>query len=180
MENLKNLEVFKNISLKEFENYVNKYISEKLEIGNKYDYSGRNSIHYIIIDNNKKGIAELYNKYGVVVEDDFIKINIWRTTLNVEYKEICVWGKDLGRYYFETKKRKNASCNNTTFTLISLPIFRLYENNDNNISVYDYVISCLKEKQNMMIENYESEIISWENSIKDNKIMIENLKNISF
>ena len=30
MENLKNLEVFKKISLKEFENYVNKYISEEI------------------------------------------------------------------------------------------------------------------------------------------------------
>lgn len=32
MENLKDLEVFKKISLKEFENYVNKYISEDLEV----------------------------------------------------------------------------------------------------------------------------------------------------
>lgn len=180
MENLKNLEVFKNISLKEFENYVNKYISENLEVGNRYDYNGINSIHYTIMKNIKKGITELYNKYGVVIEDDFIKVNTWRISLNVEYKEICVWGKDLGSYNFGTKQRKNASWNNTTFTLISLPIFRLYENNENDISVYDYIVSCLKEQQNKMIENYESEIASWENSIKDNKIMIENLKNISF
>lgn len=180
MENLKDLEVFKKISLKEFENYVNKYISENLEVGNRYNYNGINSIHYTIMKNIKKGIAELYNKYGVVIEDDFIKVNTWRISLNVEYKEICVWGKDLGSYNFGTKQRKNASWNNTTFTLISLPIFRLYENNENDISVYDYIVSCLKEQQNKMIENYESEIASWENSIKDNKKMIESLKNISF
>ena len=72
MENLKDLEVFKKISLKEFKNYVNKYISEDLEVGNRYDYGGRNSIHYTIMKNIKKGITELYNKYGVVIEDDFI------------------------------------------------------------------------------------------------------------
>ena len=90
MENLKDLEVFKKISLKELESCVNKYISENLEVGNRYDYNGKNSIHYTIMKNIKKGIAELYNKYSVVVEDDFIKVNTWRISLNVEYKEICV------------------------------------------------------------------------------------------
>lgn len=179
MENLKDLEVFKKISLKEFESYVNKYISEDLEVGNRYDYGGRNSIHYTIMKNIKKGIAELYNKYGVVVEDDFIKINTWRISLNVEYKEICVWGKELGGYNFGTKQRKNASWNNTTFALISLPIVKFYFENE-DMSIYDYIISCLKEKQNMMIGHYESEIASWEKSIKDNKKMIKNLKEIVF
>ena len=179
MENLKDLEVFKKISLKELESYVNKYISENLEVGNRYDYNGKNSIHYTIMKNIKKGIAELYNKYGVVVEDDFIKINTWRISLNVEYKEICVWGKELGGYNFGTKQRKNASWNNTTCALISLPIVKFYFENE-NMSIYDYIISCLKEKQNMMIGHYESEIASWEKSIKDNKKMIKNLKEIVF
>ena len=48
------------------------------------------------------------------------------------------------------------------------------------MSIYDYIISCLKEKQNMMIGHYESEIASWEKSIKDNKKMIKNLKEIVF
>ena len=62
MENLKDLEVFKKISLKELESYVNKYISENLEVGNRYDYNGINSIHYTIMKNIKKVIAEVKTK----------------------------------------------------------------------------------------------------------------------
>ena len=58
---------------------------------------------------------------------------------DVEYKEICVWGKELGGYNFGTKQRKNASWNNTTFALISLPIVKFYFENE-DISIYDYII----------------------------------------
>ena len=57
MENLKDLEAFKKISLKELESCVNKYISENLEVGNRYDYNGKNSIHYTIMKNIKKVIV---------------------------------------------------------------------------------------------------------------------------
>lgn len=188
-------EVLKKIRVAEFVEYVNKYIGEGLEVGKKYEYNGRDSIHYIIIENIKKGLHELYSKYGIDYAKmfDFLRVNTWQLSISIDYKEVSVW-ENIGKYDFETKTRKNASSSNSTFILESIPKFEMYDSwlrdklvirdyvsyDIKSLNIYEFYIGLLEGQRQRMIGRYESEILGWKRNIADNKKMISNLEDLLF
>lgn len=195
MENLKDLEVFKKISLKELESYVNKYISEDLEVGNRYDYSSYrgNDIHNIITENIKKGLHELWQKYNVDYADmfDFIMISTWNIRVNISYENVGVW-EDIGSYKFDTKRRKNASFDNKEFTLESIPKFELYDKLHNEVivnycsfdieslTIYEFYIGLLEKARLNAITNLEKDIVEYKRKIAESKLQIEKIEDMIF
>lgn len=188
------VKVLKKIKVVELEEYANKYISEGLEVGNKYEYNGRNSIHYIIIENIKKGLHELYSKYGIDYAEMFnvLQVNTWNLHFSMDCKTISIW-ENIGRYDFEVRRRKNASYSNSAFILVDIPQFEIIKELKNDLMIYDYVnyeikdlsiyelfIGLLEGKRKKIIGNLESEILGWKRNIADNKKMIRNLENILF
>lgn len=174
-ENEKIVKAFKEISLAKFEVYVNNYMKENFTIGDKYDYK---NVHSIIKENMLKGFRELLSDYEIdyaMIYETFY-FGVWRFTLKFNIDLICVW-EDIGQYFFETRKRKNASCNNSSFTLLSLPNFQFYEE-DKNISLYDLVVKTIEKKRQDVINVYERQIEDYKRNIADNGDMIQKLKNI--
>lgn len=174
------LNVFKKISMKELKEYMNKYICVGLEVGNKYNYGGKGSIHRLLKDNISCGIKELCIKYGIEEEMffDIFRICTWNFSLCLEYKEISVWC-NIGKYYFGQKTRKNASYNNSNFTLMNKPMCLYYDIEDENITLYDYIIVLLEDKKKEVIGKYESEIASFQRELKNKKKQLKDIQNIN-
>lgn len=178
------LEFFKEeITMKELKEYCNKYIAEGLQVGERYVFYGLDEkykdIHSIITYNIKKGIAELWEKYKIDNEkiNNIFKVGVWELGLYVDFDCISIFD-NIGAYKFEKRTRKNASISNATFVLEELPHFEFYEDNIDNLTIKNYIVKKLNEKKEKMIEHYRKEITSWENSIRNNKNMINNLEKI--
>lgn len=174
----------KDLKMKEIKEYCNKYISEGLKIGEKYSFNGidRNyqDIHYIIVNNIKKGLFELWNKYNFNIEEInkiFVQ-SIWNMDLFADYELISVW-ETIGRYNFKRKIRKNASISNSTFTLEELPYFDFIEENIEELTIKEYIIKKLKEKKEKTIERFNNEIIDLKQSIKDCEDNIKKYQSIN-
>lgn len=172
------------LKMKEIKEYCNKYISEGLKIGEKYSFNGidRNyqDIHYIIVNNIKKGLFELWNKYNFNIEEInkiFVQ-SIWNMDLFADYELISVW-ETIGRYNFKRKIRKNASISNSTFTLEELPYFDFIEENIEELTIKEYIIKKLKEKKEKTIERFNNEIIDLKQSIKDCEDNIKKYQSIN-
>lgn len=181
LENEKIVEKFKSISLATLEVYLNNYIGENLKVGNKYHWFSFDKsldIHDIIRNNIFKGFSEFLSDNGIdygIVKDTF-RINVWDMTLIVNTDMISIW-EDIGRYSLEHKIRKNASCTNSSFTLLEIPKFSFFKK-DKNISIYNFIIELLKEKKQKMIEHYKNEIMDWEKNIENNMREIHKLQNL--
>lgn len=173
------MNVLKNIKMKEFKEFCNKHITDNLVIDEKYAFSGRNNIHSIITENIAKGVKELWQKYNIdyAVMSDLFHIGIWRTQILVDYDNICAW-EDFGKYTFGNKIRKNASISNFSFKLTKLPTFVFYDEEIENLSIYDFIVMILNNKRNVMIEQYKKEIEEYTKNIEDNKKKINELNNI--
>ena len=162
----------KDLKMKEIKEYCNKYISEGLEVGKKYSFLGidRNyqDIHYIIVNNIKKGLFELWNKYDFDIEEInkiFVQ-SIWNMDLFADYELISVW-ETIGRYDFKRKVRKNASISNSTFTLEELPYFDFIEENIEELTIKEYIVGKLEEKKEEIIKRLNNEIVDLKQSIRN-------------
>lgn len=192
-ENVK--EALKKIKMVELFDYANKYIGEGLEVGNKYEYSSyrENDIHNIITENIKKGLHELWQKYGIDYADmfDFIIVNTWSIRVNITYEKISVW-EDIGSYKFDTKRRKNASFDNKEFTLESIPKFELYDGlhdkvivdycsfDIKDLTIYEFYMGLLEKARLNAVTNLEKDIIEYKRKIAESKLEIEEIENIVF
>lgn len=175
------LESLKQISMKEFYEYVNKYIAEGLEIGGKYDTNGYGNIHYIIKENIKKGLHELYSKYNIDYSFmfDYISVGTWRLKVTMEFKEFYFW-EEIGSYDYKGKKRRNASFYNTTFTLTELPKFEMWNGYEEIENLYKFLNYLFDEKKAKVIGNLESEIATHKKQIAELNKKIKNLKKQEF
>lgn len=175
------LDKLKSISMKELKEYMNKYICEGLEVGKKYNYGGKNSIHKVLKKNIEYGIADLCEKYEMNWKElyNILQINTWVISFYGEYEGISVW-ENIGRYVLSTQQRKNASISNDSFTLVDKPYFEYYNIEDENISIYDYIIYLFEERKSKMIGNYESEIASLKRALKDKEYQLDMCKKVDF
>lgn len=174
----------KDITMGELKEYCNKYISEGLEIGKKYSFIGIDKkyqdIHYIIVNNIKKGLLELCNKYNFdikILDEIFIQY-VWNLSLIFEYKSISIY-EIVGRYNFKRKIRKNASVSNATFILEELPYFEFCNENIDDLSIKDFIIGQINNKRNKLIDNCIKKIQEYKNIIIENENEIKKLKNIN-
>ena len=172
------------LKMKEIKEYCNKYISEGLEVGKKYSFLGIDKnyqdIHYIIVNNIKKGLFELWNKYNFDIEEinEIFVQSTWNMNFFADYELISVW-ETIGRYDFKRKVRKNASISNSTFILEKLPYFDFIEENIEELTIKEYIIKKLKEKKEKKIERFNNEIIDLKQSIKDYEDNIKKYQAIS-
>lgn len=189
-------EVLKTIKMKEVVEYANKYIGENLEVGKKYQYSSyykTEDIHYIITENIKKGLHELWGKYGIDYAEmfEFIKVGAWNLQLDIDYKEVVIW-ENIGNYKFDTKRRKNASYDNKFFVLESIPKFELYSDlhdrvivdycsfDIESLSVYEFYIGLLEKARLNAITNLEKDIVEYKRKIAESKLQIEKIEDMIF
>ena len=173
----------KDITMGELKEYCNKYISEGLEIGKKYSFIGIDKkyqdIHYIIVNNIKRGLLELCNKYNFdikILDEIFIQY-VWNLSLIFEYKSISIY-EIVGRYNFKRKIRKNANISNNTFILEELPYFEFCNENIENLTIKDFIIEQINIKKSKLINKYIEEIQEYKNYIAKNEDSIRELKNI--
>lgn len=188
------LEVLKNFKVYDFVVYANRYIGENLEIGEQYNFHYQDSIHYTIKKNIEKGLHDLFSNYKIDYADmfDLFKVNTWNISISVEYNGISCW-KNIGRYDFDKKTRKNASVNNSKFNLMGLPIFKLDDDLRNYVVSYDYIsydigsltmyefiIGLLEGERQKMISKYQADILGCKRKIAEDRSKIEDLENIVF
>lgn len=191
---LKFKEIFKSIKVKEFIEYCNKYVGNGLEVGKQYEYNGIDSIHYVMKNNIEKGLFELYNKYGISVEDikDIIKVSTWNIVLYIQYDEVSIW-ENIIKYNVEGKQRSNASVSNSRFTLLSIPkcvvntdiienmvdiIHNFNSMNIEEMSLDEVITYLLEGKRQKEIGRIQSEILSLKRQINDKKKVISKLEDL--
>ncbi len=178
IKNLKDIEALKKIKIKDLKEYGEKYIAEDLEVGKKYNFNGKNSVHYTMYANIKKGFNELWEKFNASeVCKTLFFISSWDIRLNLDYKGISVWNEQFMRYDFAVKTRKNASLSNSSFILNSTPCIKVYTD-DLEVSLYDYIIKLLDEQRNKYIGQYRSEIASLKRQIKDDEKFVKEYESI--
>ena len=174
---------FKMFSVKTFVDYCNKYIDESLIVNEKYEFSGRENIHYTIQDNIKKGLHELFGIYGIDYADifnkDLIRLGSYDMTTFLNCEGIVVW-EVFGRYNFDRQVRKNASFSNKTFTYKGNVKFTLVEDYKKleNMSLYDFLMFLVEEKRKAIIGKKLSEIEEHKKMIKDLKKEVKDLESI--
>jgi hypothetical protein len=175
------LESLKDFTMGDMKWYANKYIADDLEVGGKYNFNGRSSVHYVIIENIKKGLHELYGKYSIDYADMFKLFGVytWHLEVSIECDSVGEF-KYIGNYNFGKKQRKNASISNSEFEMTELPTFEFESFINDDMSVYDYLIRTLNYKKDMTIQHYKNEIESYKMNIKNCKKMIEDLENLEF
>lgn len=175
------LDILKKVTMKELKEYINKYICKDLEVGKKYNYNGRDSIHYIISRNIRYGLGDLCEKYGIEKDSfyNLLNVNTWQLSIYAEYDGITIW-QEIGKYKIQAQQRKNASISNSSFTLIDKPCFMYYDIEDENISIFDYIIMLLEEKKKQIIGNYESEIASLKKEVRNKEQSLKEYKNVNF
>lgn len=185
LDNKRIIEQLKNISMKEFEMYLNKYIGENLIVGEQYLFSGRNDIHDIIGKNMLKGFREMCSKYGIdyAIMYETFRISTWEMILNTNVDLISIW-ENIGQYHFKNKVRKNASIGNSKFTLLDIPYFKFYDDSEQEkellgMTMYDFFVKMLEIRKVAIITKYESEIESYKKGIEQNLIMIEKIKGVN-
>lgn len=173
------MDILKKIKMSEFKEFCNKYITDDLQLDEKYNFNGRNNIHSIITKNIAKGIKELWQKYNIdyAMMTELFHIGVWRSQIMVDYETIYAW-EDFGAYSFGSKIRKNASIGNSSFRLTKLPTFVFYDEKIENLSIYDFIVMILNNKRNAMVEQYKKEIEEYTRNIEDNKKKIIELNNI--
>lgn len=173
------MDILKKIKMSEFKEFCNKYITDDLQLDEKYNFNGRNNIHSIITENIAKGIKELWQKYNIdyAMMTELFHIGVWRSQIMVDYETIYAW-EDFGAYSFGSKIRKNASIGNSSFRLIKLPNFGFYNEEIEDLSIYDFIIMILNNKRNSMVEQYKKEIEEYTRNIEDNKKKINELNNV--
>lgn len=173
------MDILKKIKMSEFKEFCNKYITDNLQLDEKYSFNGRNNIHSIITENIAKGTKELWQKYNIdyAMMTELFHIGVWRSQIMVDYETIYAW-EDFGVYRFGSKIRKNASISNSSFRLTKLPTFVFYDEKIENLSIYDFIVMILNNKRNVMIEQYKKEIEEYTKNIEDNKKKINELNNI--
>ena len=160
------------LKMKEIKEYCNKYISEGLEVGKKYSFLGIDKdyqdIHYIIVNNIKKGLFELWNKYNFNIEkiSKIFVQSTWNMDLFADYELISVL-ETIGRYDFKRKVRKNASISNSTFILEELPYFDFIEENIEELTIKEYIVGKLEEKKEEIIKRLNNEIVDLKQSIRN-------------
>lgn len=173
------MDILKKIKMSEFKEFCNKYITDDLQLDEKYNFNGRNNIHSIITENIAKGIKELWQKYNIdyAMMTELFHIGVWRSQIMVDYETIYAW-EDFGAYSFGSKIRKNASIGNSSFRLTKLPNFGFYNEEIEDLSIYDFIVMILNNKRNAMVEQYKKEIEEYTRNIEDNKKKIIELNNI--
>lgn len=173
------MDILKKIKMSEFKEFCNKYITDDLQLDEKYNFNGRNNIHSIITENIAKGTKELWQKYNIdyAMMTELFHIGVWRSQIMVDYETIYAW-EDFGVYRFGSKIRKNASISNSSFRLTKLPTFVFYDEKIENLSIYDFIVMILNNKRNAMVEQYKKEIEEYTKNIEDNKKKINELNNI--
>lgn len=173
------MDILKKIKMSEFKEFCNKYITDDLQLDEKYNFNGRNNIHSIITENIAKGIKELWQKYNIdyAMMTELFHIGVWRSQIMIDYETIYAW-EDFGAYSFGSKIRKNASVSNSSFRLTKLPTFAFYDEEIEDLSIYDFIVRVLNNKRNVMIEQYKKEIEEYTKNIEDNKKKINELNNI--
>ena len=173
------MDILKKIKMSEFKEFCNKYITDDLQLDEKYNFNERNNIHSIITENIAKGTKELWQKYNIdyAMMTELFHIGVWRSQIMVDYETIYAW-EDFGVYRFGSKIRKNASISNSSFRLTKLPTFVFYDEKIENLSIYDFIVMILNNKRNVMIEQYKKEIEEYTKNIEDNKKKINELNNI--
>ena len=173
------MDILKKIKMSEFKEFCNKYITDDLQLDEKYNFNGRNNIHSIITENIAKGTKELWQKYNIdyAMMTELFHIGVWRSQIMVDYETIYAW-EDFGAYSFGSKIRKNASIGNSSFRLTKLPNFGFYNEEIEDLSIYDFIIMILNNKRNSMVEQYKKEIEEYTRNIEDNKKKINELNNI--
>lgn len=188
-------EKFEKIKVRELVEYCNKYIGEGFEIGKVYDYHGLGSICYAIQKNVTKGMLELFNKYGIDADygNDIIKIdNNWYIYMYIQYDIISIC-ENIIQYNFGHKQRKNASVNNSKFTLTSFPVCIInneivknmvdiiHDFNSMNIaemSLDELITYLLEGKRQRIMANLQKEVLSLKREIDDKKKVINHLEDI--